>query len=64
MSPDLAQTMGLGGDNMTAILVVFTNAGRQTNWLDSSVVGSTPLDFEASEDLSLKAPRTWMCPYK
>ncbi|CAJ1341739.1 unnamed protein product [Effrenium voratum] len=37
LSPDLAQTMGLGGDNMTAVLVVFT-ASRQAGWLDSSVV--------------------------
>lgn len=48
LSPDLAQTMGLGGDNMTAVLVVFTDAGRQANWLETSMV----------------PPATWMCPYR
>lgn len=33
LSPDLAQTMGLGGDNMTAILIVFTGQPPK-EWAD------------------------------
>jgi len=48
LSPDLAQTMGLGGDNMTAVLVVFLDAqADQGGWLDSSEIHGS-----------------WMCPYR
>jgi len=48
LSPDLAQTMGLGGDNMTAVLVVFLDAQPdQGSWLDTSQVQGS-----------------WICPYR
>lgn len=48
LSPDLAQTSGIGGDNMTMVLVVFTEDSK-ARWLDSAGPSTGP---------------SWMCPYK
>lgn len=52
LSPDLSRTYGLGGDNMTAVLVVFTGpAAYAAPWSENPgvVVGDGS---------------TWLCPYK
>jgi len=52
LSPDLAQTSGLGGDNMTMVLVAFAGCPPETqeNWFDAAgqAIGAT----------------SWLCPYK
>ncbi|CAE8650283.1 unnamed protein product [Polarella glacialis] len=50
LSPDLSQTMGLGGDNMTIVLVIFGSGQRQDSWLDASQV--------------LVGGPSFLCPYK
>jgi len=52
LSPDLAQTFGLGGDNMTMVLVVFLGdrGGYGEGWFSST--GHT------------LSHSSWLCPYK
>lgn len=56
LSPDLSQTSGLGGDNMTMVLVAFMGnppSTAQDYWLDR-------ID---SAGLALQSPM-WLCPYR
>jgi len=53
LSPDLSKTYGLGGDNMTLIIVAFVGEptySKSAAWLDSA-------------GTSLQGP-SWLCPYK
>jgi len=53
LSPDLSQTSGLGGDNMTMVIVAFlgsASATSQESWLGA--VGKA------------SSMRTWLCPYR
>mmetsp|Transcript_48298 Transcript_48298/g.103456 ORF Transcript_48298/g.103456 Transcript_48298/m.103456 type:complete len:364 (+) Transcript_48298:105-1196(+) len=51
LSPDLTRTFGLGGDNMTLLLVVFTGeVGYTSKWLEGP---SAAVEGNG-----------WMCPYK
>jgi len=55
ISPDLTQTYGLGGDNMTVVLVVFTGRG--------SIATSANGRCLDSPSATLNNP-AWLCPYK